>query len=159
MAHPITTIQKHVPTNAELSQQKIEDLKLLLADNEDSINKIMNLISELNETGALEAANSMLQSKEKIAKIALGQINREPVTNLINNLMGAAGALTNVDPEVTTKLVNSITKGIDEGNKHLEKDEKIGVLDLVKVLKDPDVNRAVGFGINFLKGMGKGLKG
>lgn len=158
MAHPITTIQKHIPTKEELNQQKLEDLKLLLADNEDSLNKIMNLISELNETGVLEAANSMLQSKEKIAEIALGQINREPVTNIINNIMGAAGALSSVDPELTTKLVNSITKGIDQGNKHLEKDEKIGVLDLMKVLKDPDVNRAVGFGINFLKGMGKGLK-
>ena len=29
----------------------------------------------------------------------------------------------------------------------------------MKVLKDPDINRAIGFGLHFLKGMGKGLKG
>ncbi len=28
----------------------------------------------------------------------------------------------------------------------------------MKVLKDPDINRAIGFGLHFLKGMGKGLK-
>jgi uncharacterized protein YjgD (DUF1641 family) len=30
---------------------------------------------------------------------------------------------------------------------------------LIKSLKDPDVNRAVKFGLHFLKGMGKGLDG
>ena len=43
--------------------------------------------------GVLEAATSMLQAKEKIAKIALHQITREPVTNLINTLMGASRRL------------------------------------------------------------------
>ncbi len=28
----------------------------------------------------------------------------------------------------------------------------------MKVLKDPDINRAIGFGLHFLKGMGKGIK-
>ena len=28
----------------------------------------------------------------------------------------------------------------------------------MKVLKDPDINRAIGFGLHFLKGMGKGLQ-
>lgn len=158
MAQPITTIQKVVPTKEEQNEQKLEDLKLLLANNEESLNKILHLVSELNEMGALEAANSMLQSKEKITKIALGQMTREPVTNLINNVMGAAGALTSIDPETSTKLLNSVSKGIYEGNQYLETDEKISVLDLVKVLKDPDINRAIGFGIHFLKGMGKGLK-
>lgn len=48
----------------------------------------------------LEAANSMLKAKEPIAKIVLGQVTREPVTNLINNMMGAAGALTELDPNL-----------------------------------------------------------
>ena len=28
----------------------------------------------------------------------------------------------------------------------------------MKVLKDPDINRAIGFGLHFLKGMGKRVK-
>jgi uncharacterized protein YjgD (DUF1641 family) len=158
MAAPITAIQKHVPTNEELKQQKLEDLKTLLTDNEEALNKILDIVGELNDMGVLEAANAMLQAKEKIAKIALGQVTREPVTNLINNLMGAAGALTNLDPELTKKLVSSVTTGMDEGSKHLQSNKKIGMFDLLKILNDPDINRAVGFSIYFLKGMGKGLK-
>jgi uncharacterized protein YjgD (DUF1641 family) len=158
MAAPIKAIQKHVQTDEELKQQKLEDLKTLLTDNEEALNKILNIVGELNDTGVLEAVNAMLQAKEKIAKIALGQVTREPITNLINNLMGAAGALTSLDPDLTNKLASSVALGMDEGSKHLQSNNKIGVFDLLKVLNDPDINRAVGFGIHFMKGLGKGLK-
>ncbi|MED0902210.1 DUF1641 domain-containing protein [Bacillus nitratireducens] len=158
MAAPIQAIQKQELTEEEMKQQKLEDLKELLANNEDALNQMFNIVGELNDIGMLEAANSMLKAKEPIAKIVLGQVTREPVTNLINNMMGAAGALTELDPELTKKLVDSVLTGMDEGNQHLQSNKKVGILDLMKVLKDPDINRTIGFGLHFLKGMGKGLK-
>ncbi|MFD0771157.1 DUF1641 domain-containing protein [Bacillus sp. CGMCC 1.60114] len=158
MAAPIKAIQKQELTEEEQKQQKLEDLKLLLANNEEALNQMFNIVGELNDIGMLEAANSMLKAKEPIAKIVLGQVTREPVTNLINNMMGAAGALTELNPELTKKLVSSVLTGMDEGNEHLQSNKKVGILDLMKVLKDPDINRAIGFGLHFLKGMGKGLK-
>ncbi|HDR3886287.1 TPA: DUF1641 domain-containing protein [Bacillus cereus] len=158
MAAPIQAIQKQELTEEELKQQKFEDLKELLANNEEALNQMFNIVGELNDIGMLEAANSMLKAKEPITKIVLGQVTREPVTNLINNMMGAAGALTELDPELTKKLIGSVLTGMDEGNQHLQSNKKVGILDLMKVLKDPDINRAIGFGLHFLKGMGKGLK-
>ncbi|PEB56087.1 hypothetical protein CON65_23450 [Bacillus pseudomycoides] len=158
MAAPIKAIQKQELTEEEQKQQKLEDLKALLVDNEEALNQMFNIVGELNDIGMLEAANSMLKAKEPIAKIVLGQVTREPVTNLINNMMGAAGALTELDPELTKKLVSSVLTGMGEGNQHLQSNKKVGILDLMKVLKDPDINRAIGFGLHFLKGMGKGLK-
>ncbi|PEF23633.1 DUF1641 domain-containing protein [Bacillus pseudomycoides] len=158
MAAPIKAIQKQGLTEEEQKQQKLEDLKELLANNEEALNQMFNIVGELNDIGMLEAANSMLKAKEPIAKIVLGQVTREPVTNLINNMMGAAGALTELNPELTKKLVGSVLTGMDEGNQHLQSNKKVGILDLMKVLKDPNINRAIGFGLHFLKGMGKGLK-
>ncbi|MCX2827257.1 hypothetical protein COM13_04830 [Bacillus pseudomycoides] len=158
MAAPIKAIQKQGLTEEEQKQQKLECLKELLANNEEALNQMFNIVGELNDIGMLEAANSMLKAKEPIAKIVLGQVTREPVTNLINNMMGAAGALTELNPELTKKLVGSVLTGMDEGNQHLQSNKKVGILDLMKVLKDPDINRAIGFGLHFLKGMGKGLK-
>ncbi|MGG3521539.1 DUF1641 domain-containing protein [Bacillus pseudomycoides] len=158
MAAPIKAIQKQGLTEEEQKQQKLEDLKELLANNEEALNQMFNIVGELNDIGMLEAANSMLKAKEPIAKIVLGQVTREPVTNLINNMMGAAGALTELNPELTKKLVGSVLTGMDEGNQHLQSNKKVGIQDLMKVLKDPDINRAIGFGLHFLKGMGKGLK-
>ncbi|PZE21882.1 DUF1641 domain-containing protein [Paenibacillus xerothermodurans] len=158
MASPIASIKKYKPSEEELKQQKLEALSSLLAENEQALNKIFDIVGELHDTGVLEAADSMLKAKEQIAKIALGQVTREPVTNLINNLMGAAAALTSLDPEFTNRLLSGVSTGVDEGNKHLQSNKKISVLDLVKVLNDPDINRAIGFGIHFMKGLGKGLK-
>src|SRR4051812_22879299 len=104
MALPITMIKKSAQTEEQMKQQKLEELTALLAQNDEALTKTLDIIRELNNAGALEAASSMLQSKEKIAKIAVSQVGREPITNMINNLMGAAGMLTNVDAEVTTKL-------------------------------------------------------
>ncbi|KAB7709155.1 DUF1641 domain-containing protein [Bacillus aerolatus] len=158
MATPITSIRKHERTEEEQTQQKLEDLQKLLADNEEALNKILGIVSELHNTGALEAASSMLQAKEEIVGIALHQVSREPVTNLINHFLGATGALANIEPEMTTKLASGVAAGMEEANKHIDNNKQIGMLDLLKILKDPDINRAVGFGVHFLKGMGKGLK-
>ncbi|MEJ9212017.1 DUF1641 domain-containing protein [Bacillus smithii] len=158
MAEPITFIRKKEMTKEEQIQQKLDELKSLLADHDDDLTNLLKIIGELNQAGLLEAANAMLQAREKIAKIALGQVSREPVTNLINNLMGVAGAVSNIDPDFTEKLMNSITNGIKEGNHHLQNGDKVKFRDLLKVLNDPDINRAIGFGLHFLKGMGQGLK-
>lgn len=158
MAAPIETIKKQQLTEEELKEQKIENLKQLLSENEDTINQVFTIMAELNDIGALEAATKLLEAKEEVAHIALGQLTRKPVTNIINNLMGAAGALSNMDPETTTKLIESVNTGLDEANKAVDNDEKVSVFKLMKLLNDPDVNRAMNFGIHFLKGLGKGLK-
>ncbi|WP_281202331.1 DUF1641 domain-containing protein [Cytobacillus kochii] len=157
MAAPITEI--HRERNEALEQeQKLNELKSLLTENDQAVQSIMGLIGELQQAGMLDAANSMLKGKEQIAKVALGQVTKEPVTNLINTLMGATGALMQADPEQTTKLIKSAVSGMDEGKNFLHEEKKIGIMQLAKVLNDPDINRAIGFGIHFLKGMGKELK-
>ncbi|MGX9134300.1 DUF1641 domain-containing protein [Rummeliibacillus sp. JY-2-4R] len=158
MAAPINTIKKQQLTDEQIKEQKLENLKLLLSENQDTLNQVFTIMSELNDIGALDAAKKLLEAKEEVAHIALGQLTRKPVTNMINNLMGAAGALTAIDPETTTKLINSLTTGLDEANKAVEADEKVSAFKLVKLLNDPDVNRAMNFGIHFLKGLGKNLK-
>ena len=158
MAAPIKTIKKQQLTEEQLKEQKLENLKQLLSENEDTVNQVFTIMAELNDIGALEAATKLLEAKEDVAHIALGQLTRKPVTNIINNLMGAAGALSNMNPETTTKLIDSLNIGLDEANKALDTDEKVSVFKLAKLMKDPDVNRAMNFGIHFLKGLGKGLK-
>ncbi|MFJ8260961.1 DUF1641 domain-containing protein [Rummeliibacillus sp. NPDC094406] len=158
MATPITTINKQQLTEEQLKDQKLENLKQLLSENEEAVNQVFTIMAELNDIGALEAATKLIEAKEEIAHIALGQMTRKPVTNIINNLMGVAGVLTEMNPETTTKLVESLNTGLDVANKAVESDEKVSVFKLVKLLKDPDINRALNFGIHFLKGLGKGLE-
>ena len=158
MAVPITGIKKQQLTEEQLKEQKLDNLKELLSENEEAVNQLFSIMAELNDIGALEAAMKLLEAKEEVAHIALGQLTRKPVTNIINNLMGVAGALTELNPETTTKLIEGLNTGVDEASKALESNEKVSAFKLMKMINDPDVNRALNFGVHFLKGLGKGLK-
>ncbi|WP_102346021.1 DUF1641 domain-containing protein [Bacillus sp. Marseille-P3661] len=158
MAKPIQMIKKVELSEKQKQSQSLESLLSEVAQNKESLLETLHLLQELHNSGILEALNSLVQAKEDVAKIAVGQMTREPVTNLINNAMAAGGALTNLDPEMTKKLMGSVSKGLEKAEQGLQSDSKIGVLDLMKALKDPDLNRAIGFGLNLLKGVGEGLK-
>lgn len=158
MAVPITGIKKQQLPEEQLKEQKLDNLKELLSENEETVNQVFSIMAELNDIGALEAAMKLLEAKEEVAHIALGQLTRKPVTNIINNLMGVAGALTELNPETTTKLIEGLNTGVDEASKALESNEKVSAFKLMKMINDPDVNRALNFGVHFLKGLGKGLK-
>ncbi|MEC0372560.1 DUF1641 domain-containing protein [Paenibacillus chibensis] len=155
MAEPISFIKKRVLTEEEMKQQSIDQLTDSLAEHEQAIDKAIDVLSELYGSGILEAAESMLKAKAKIAEIALHQVKRPEMTNMINNGLAAAGALSAIDPDQTSKLLSSVAKGLEEAN--APQDKKVSVFSLMSALKDPDVNRAIGFGLRFLKGMGKGL--
>lgn len=155
MAQPISFIKKRELSEEELKQQSLEQLKDSIAEHELALEKAMAVLSELYGSGILEAAESMLKAKAKIAEIALHQVKRPEMTNMINNGLAAAGALSAIDPDQTSKLLGSVAKGLEEANE--PQDKKVSVFSLMSALKDPDVNRAIGFGLRFLKGMGKGL--
>lgn len=157
MAAPITSIKRTERTEMEIQQEKLADLQKLIAEQEESLQKIMEITGELHDIGALDALQAMLQAKEKIAGIAVGQISREPVTNMLNNVMAAAGALTAIDPATIQVLTKSAQRGLQEAEQGIEQNQKTSALQLLKSVNDPDINRALTFGLNFLKGMGKEL--
>lgn len=156
MAKPIHIVRKRILTDEEIKQQSLDQLTDQLADSEEALHKTLAIVRELHESGMLEAVESLLKAKAAIAEIALGQATRKEVTNIMNNAMGAAAVLTEIDPEQTKKLLSSVASGLNEAK--ASQGKKVGLWDLLKVIKDPDVNRALGFGMAFLKGLGRGLK-
>ncbi len=126
-------IRKNQYTEEELKTQSLNKLTDELSKNDEALDKTIRIIGELHDSGILEAVESMLKAKAKIAEVALGQVTRKEVTNMINNAMGAAGVLTEIDPEQTKKLLASVATGLEEAKESSQK--KVGVFDLMKALK------------------------
>ncbi|MEH6849771.1 MULTISPECIES: DUF1641 domain-containing protein [Bacillus] len=158
MAKEITMIQKTVVTEEQKKQQVSEGLLQQLGENQQAIEETIHLLAQLQKAGLLDAAVSLLAAKEDVSKIAIEQLNREPVKNALNNVMGAGEALSSVDPEVTKQVTSSLVTGLQYATDELEKGRKTGVMDFFKVLRDPDINRAITFGFNFLKAFGQELE-
>ncbi|MDS9471451.1 DUF1641 domain-containing protein [Sporosarcina pasteurii] len=158
MAKPITSIKEHKQTPEEIQQEKLVELQSLLTEQDEAINKILEITGEINDAGILDAVQAMVKAKDQIAGIAVNQVSREPVTNLIKHVMNASAGLSAIDPEVSAKLLKSLQSGLDEAELYNGNNDSISAFDVIRSLNDPDVNRAVKFGLNFLKGMGKGLE-
>ena len=158
MAKPIHLIKRTELTEEQKKEQSLESLLSEVAENKDSLVETLDLLQELHNSGILEVINSLVKTKEEVAKIAVGQMTREPVTNMINNAMAAGGVLTQMDPEMTKKLMGSVAKGLERAEQGLQSNSETRLLDIMKALKDPDMNRAITFGLNLLKGIGEELK-
>ncbi|MFD1928561.1 DUF1641 domain-containing protein [Sporosarcina siberiensis] len=157
MAVPITSIKKKQYTPEQIQEQKLEELQALLAKQDEALEKILSITGELNDIGVLDAVAAMVKAKEQIAKIAVDQVSREPITNLINHVMNASAVMSSIDPAITSKLVESVRSGLNEAELYRDNDEKVGVIQLMTLLKDDDINRGLKFGLDFLKGMGREL--
>ncbi|MCP1122308.1 MULTISPECIES: DUF1641 domain-containing protein [Bacillus] len=158
MAKEITMIQKTVLTEEQTKQQLSKELLQQVEENQEAIEETIQLLAQLQKAGLLDAAVSLLEAKEDVSKIAIEQLNREPVKNALNNIMGAGEALSSVDPEVTKQVTSSLVTGLQYATDELKKGQKTSVMDFFKVLRDPDINRAITFGFNFLKAFGQGLE-
>jgi uncharacterized protein YjgD (DUF1641 family) len=158
MAKPIHIIKRTELTEEQKKELSLESLLTEVVQNKDSLVETLDLLQELHNSGILDSINSLVKTKEKVAKIAVGQMTREPVTNMINNAMAAGGVLTQMDPEMTKKLMGSVAKGLERAEQGLQSNTTTGILDIMKALKDPDMNRAITFGLNLLKGIGEELK-
>ncbi|WP_432358771.1 DUF1641 domain-containing protein [Sporosarcina sp. UB5] len=158
MAAPITSIKRKELTPEELQNEKLKELQTLITEQQQSLNKIIEITAELDNAGVLDAMSAMVKARDEIAGIAVAQASREPMTNLINNLINATGLLTTLNPEVTANLKDSIAKGIEEAELYKGNGDKVSILQVMTALNDPDINRAVKYGMDFLKGMGKGLE-
>jgi len=157
MAVPITSIKKKQLTAEQIQEQKLEELQALLAKQDEALEKILSITGELNDSGVLDAVAAMVKAKEQIAKIAVDQVSREPITNLIDHVMNASAVMSSIDPAITSKLVESVRSGLNEAELYRDNDEKVGVIQLMTLLKDDDINRGLKFGLDFLKGMGREL--
>ncbi len=157
MAEPIQTITRMAQTDREREAAALEHLVSTIAQNRDVLEETIGLLQELHTSGLLEALSALLAAREKVAKILVEQAVRPEVTTLLNHLMCVAGGLTRVEPETTGTLMSGLSQGIQRGQEMAQTDQKIGLFDLVRAVKDPDVNRSLKFAVGFLGGFGKAL--
>ncbi len=158
MAVPITSIKRNEQTPQEIKQNKLEELQTLIVEQDRALSKILEITGELDSAGVFDALKAMVKAKDDIAKIAVDQASRDPVTNIINHVLNASSVISSINPDVTAKLAASVKNGLNEAELYSGNGQKVSIFQLMTALNDPDTNRAVKFGLDFLKGVGKGLE-
>lgn len=157
MASPSTRIQKSEPSPADRNRESLQQLAENAALHSSALTGLLRLAGELEKSGVLAMGTALLAAKDQVLTVALEQVNRPASTNAIQNLMKVAETIGRVDGTQVENLLNAVVKGLEKGHEQLETNPEVGVFDLVRALRDPDINRALALVMGVLKGFGESL--
>lgn len=156
MAKAITQIEKQ-PLNPEQEQDKqLRELLGVIGGNTEAVTSFVNVIKELHSVGIFDIVQAFLVNRNQIGFQVINQLNQPGIFRIAKNAMGLFQLLSNLDPSKTQRLLNSVARGV-EGAGNPEAETPHGLWGLAKEMRDPDVLRAVGTMMNFLREMGKQL--
>jgi uncharacterized protein YjgD (DUF1641 family) len=87
------------------------------------------------------------------------QLNKSGAQNMIKNSISAAQFLAKLEPGKLELLLGALASGADNALQKSGKIEKVGVFGMLKAMGSSDIQAAFGFLLNFLRGVGKHMKG
>ncbi|GEK57214.1 DUF1641 domain-containing protein [Marinococcus halophilus] len=159
MAERITHIEKLKFSEEELKQRDMEELQSQLLDNKESLEKMVRTANLLDESGLLDMANGLLSEGDKVLNVAVNAMNTEGSTNMLKNLLLLAGEAGKLDVESMQPILLKLNKGLERVAKMEEEKEDtkqtVNIFQLLKLLRDPEVNHTLSLGIAFMRGMGE----
>ncbi|RYG73086.1 DUF1641 domain-containing protein [Lentibacillus lipolyticus] len=156
MAKPITNI-KHLSVDEEKRRQNdLNEVEAAIADNKESVLAAITLTRHLHDKGLLDILNGALSQGEEVLDIAVKEINRPQNSRVIENGVGLAMLLGTLDVDRLKVLTKKLNQGVRLATAdRAEEDGPDNVFQLMKLLKDPEINRSIGLLVNFLKGMSR----
>jgi uncharacterized protein YjgD (DUF1641 family) len=158
MAKAITNIEKQVPNSAEEQTQAMEQLLQQAAGHHKPLIKFLNILDEIDKLGILDAAEGMLKNSKQIAVVGLDQLNKPGAHRILKNGMGAVGFLSRIDPNKLQRLLNGVASGVENTDADEATRKPKGLWGVFQSARQPEVMSSLSLMMDFLRGMGSGLK-
>jgi uncharacterized protein YjgD (DUF1641 family) len=159
LAKAIIHIARHLPTAEEQLERAKEEILEAAAKNKDSILLLLDVVNGLKQAGVLEIAQAFITNSHQIGAIGMNQLNKSGAQNMIKNSISAAQFLAKLEPGKLELLLGALASGADNALRKSGKIEKVGVFGMLKAMGSSDIQAAFGFLLNFLRGVGKHMKG
>lgn len=156
MAEQITNIKRLVTSEETRRQDDLNEVEAAIADNKESVLAAIELSRNLHDKGLLNILNGMLSQGEDVLDTAIKEINKPQNADVIANGIGLTLMLGTLDVDRLKILMKKVNQGVRVATAdRAEEDGPGNVFQLMKLLKDPEINRSIGMLVNFLKGMGR----
>lgn len=154
MARPITKIQKSEPTAEEKRNRALEDILDEVAANKEAMSEAVRFFSRMHESGWLSFFNAVLARQEELLRIAVKEANKPENTAILQNLLGLMQMIGKIHVDGLDEVTKRMNNGLQEAAS-ARHGERVSAFQMLKALKDPEINRAIVFLLAFLKGVGK----
>ncbi|GGN28804.1 DUF1641 domain-containing protein [Deinococcus daejeonensis] len=135
-----------------------EQLHTEVADSTEALLAGLHLLRQLHEHGVLDVAQKTVRGGEGLTASLLHILGGQSSTTLLRNVTELGKTLSELDPGEVSVLGHAVTVGVHEGARHVAAGKGIGLGELLSLLKDRDVQVALGAIFALLKGAGRALR-
>lgn len=155
MAEPITSIQRRTLSKEEQQKQDLKEIEEVLLANKEGILSSIEILNGLQSKGVLTIINGLLKEGEEVMDILVKTVDQPGVTNSIRNLLLMGGLAGSIDIEKIKPMLDRLNNGLERVSDEEENPQKTSIFSLLKLLRDPEVNRTITLMVSFLQGMGQ----
>ncbi|TMN23402.1 DUF1641 domain-containing protein [Lentibacillus cibarius] len=154
MAEKLSNVKRKEVHAETIRQHNLEEVATAVSENKEAILKGIDLLESLNQSETLDMLTALVKHREDALANVMRELNKPeyaaPVEN-ITKLFQIAGKL---DVDETRYVADRMNHAVKEAAAS-EATGKTSYMDLLKALKDPEINRSITMMLQFLRGMGK----
>jgi uncharacterized protein YjgD (DUF1641 family) len=160
MAKAITKIQHIELSEEQRRRMDLQEIETALLDNKEAILKSLDIVRHMNDRGVLSLLSGLFSEGDKVLNVLVKAADKPEATNTLKNLLLMVGVLGTINVQQLEPLLLKLNSGIARVAEYKDnEDEKLGYFDIVRSLKDPEINNALSLLFEFLKGMGEDTRG
>lgn len=154
MAERISKIKRIQKSEAEIKAERLTEVTDAIAENKDSILKVIELVRALDDAKILDAAKGAVKQRGVIAEKLTNELNKDQYSGVIHNMGLMVLMLGTLDPEALRVLLNKVNKGLHVANQ-ASPNARTSIAGFMRVLKDDEMNQSLTYFLNMLKGMSR----
>lgn len=143
MAKAIKRIQKIEITEEEQRKRDMKEIEDALVENKEAILETLHMIAHMNERGVLPLLRGLFGQGDKVLDILVKKADTEETANTLKNLLLLFGTLGMLDVKQLEPLILKVNAGVANAVEQKDSEEKTGYFDIIRSLKDPEINKAV----------------
>lgn len=154
MANPITKIKRMEIPEEVTREQNMDEITKAVSENKEAILKGIDFLGTLNESGLLDMTHALVKQKETALDNVMRELNKPQYSATLENMMKMVLLVGELQVDDLTEFIGKLNNGLEE-SLAFDNSDKTSYMDLIKALKDPEINRSVTMLLQFLRGMGK----
>lgn len=156
MAKAIKRIQKIEVTEEDQRKRDLREIEDALIDHKEAILETLHML--VYERARCPAVAPRLYQGDKVLDILVKKADTEETANTLKNLLLLFGTLGMLDVKQLEPLILKVNAGVASAVEQKNSEEKTGYFDIIRSLKDPEINKSITLLFSFLKGMGQDTK-
>lgn len=154
MAKAIKQIERIQITEEDQRKNELREIEDSLLKNKHVVLDTLEMLNHMHERGVIPMLNGLFAEGDKVLKILVKKADNKETANTLKNLLLMVGVLGTLNVKHLEPLLIKVNAGIERVAESKDDDERIGLFDMFRSLKDPEINRSLALLFEFLKGMG-----